>query len=163
MTLHVLEKLIVAQRKSVSETRDHVRALILKLALTKARSEDPLLRILEALASLERAEAEDFRSRGQSITDLVYNLINVRNAQAAQRGADAAQQESRDLGRISWITFISGPLIAVSGIFGMNVDVLINKPPSIRWYFVAVIPFSALVLAVAFVSIRVNKRRGAKG
>lgn len=38
---------------------------------------------------------------------------------------------------------------------------LINKPPSIRWYFVAVIPFSALVLAVAFVSTRVNKRRRA--
>lgn len=45
----------------------------------------------------------------------------------------------------------------------MNIDVLINKPPSIPWYFVAVILFSALVLAVAFVSIRVNKRRGAKG
>ena len=44
----------------------------------------------------------------------------------------------------------------------MNVDVLINKAPSIRWYFVAVIPFSALVLAVAFVSTRVNKRRRAK-
>lgn len=44
----------------------------------------------------------------------VYNLINVRNAQAAQRSADAAQQESRDLGRISWITFIFLPLIAVS-------------------------------------------------
>jgi len=38
----------------------------------------------------------------------------VRNAQAAQRSADAAQQESRDLGRISWITFIFLPLIAVS-------------------------------------------------
>ena len=44
----------------------------------------------------------------------------------------------------------------------MNVDVLINKPPSIRWYFVVVIPFSALVLAVAFVSTRVNRRRRAK-
>lgn len=41
----------------------------------------------------------------------------------------------------------------------MNVDVLINKPPSIRWYFAAVLPFSALVLAVAFVSTRINRRR----
>ena len=48
-----------------------MRALILGLALTNAGSEDPLLRILEALASLEKAVAEDFRSRGQSITDLV--------------------------------------------------------------------------------------------
>ena len=44
----------------------------------------------------------------------------------------------------------------------MNVDVLINKAPSIRWYFVAVVPFSALVLAAAFVSTRINKRRRAK-
>ena len=44
----------------------------------------------------------------------------------------------------------------------MNVDVLINKPPSIRWYFAAVVPFSALILTVAFVSTRVNKRRRAK-
>lgn len=43
----------------------------------------------------------------------------------------------------------------------MNVDVLINKPPSIRWYFAAVVPFSALILTVAFVSTRVNKRRRA--
>ena len=48
-----------------------MRALILGLALTNAASEDPLLRILEALVSLEKAVAEDFRSRGQSITDLV--------------------------------------------------------------------------------------------
>ncbi len=44
----------------------------------------------------------------------------------------------------------------------MNVDVLINKPPSIRWYFAAVIPFSALVLAVAFVITKVNRHRRAK-
>ena len=44
----------------------------------------------------------------------------------------------------------------------MNVDVLVNRPPSIRWYFAAVVPFSALVLAVAFVSTAVNKHRRAK-
>ena len=44
----------------------------------------------------------------------------------------------------------------------MNVDVLVNKAPSIRWYFAAVVSFSALVLAVAFVSTRINKRRRAQ-
>ena len=44
----------------------------------------------------------------------------------------------------------------------MNVDVLVNKLPSIRWYFAAVVPFSALILTMAFVSTRVNKRRRAK-
>ncbi len=44
----------------------------------------------------------------------------------------------------------------------MNVDVLINKPPSIRWYFAAVAPFSALVLLIAFVSTKVTMRRRAE-
>ena len=44
----------------------------------------------------------------------------------------------------------------------MNVDVLVNNPPAIRWYFAAVIPFSAFVLAVAFVSTKVHKCRRAK-
>ena len=78
--------------------------------------------------AFEKMFAEDFRSRGQSISNLVnplrwpiivlfspviltdsqvYNIINVRQAQATQ-------QESRDLGRISWITFIFFPLIAIS-------------------------------------------------
>lgn len=43
----------------------------------------------------------------------------------------------------------------------MNVDVLVNGSPSVRWYFAAVIPFSVLILAVAFVSTRLNKwKRG---
>jgi hypothetical protein len=47
--------------------------------------------------------------------------------------------------------------VTCQGIFGMNVDVLINKPPSIRWYLAAVVPFSVLILAIAFVSTRLNK------
>lgn len=44
----------------------------------------------------------------------------------------------------------------------MNVDVLVNEPPSIRWYFAAVVTFSALILAVSFVSMRVTKSQRAR-
>lgn len=44
----------------------------------------------------------------------------------------------------------------------MNVDVLVDKPPSIRWYFAAVVPFSALILAISFISMRVTKSQRAK-
>ena len=44
----------------------------------------------------------------------------------------------------------------------MNVDVLVNKPPSIRWYFAAVVPFSALILAVTFGVTRLNKSKREK-
>ena len=49
-------------------------------------------------------------------------------------------------------------LTSVQGMFGMNVDVLVNKPPSIRWYFAAVVPFSVLILAAAFLTTKVPKR-----
>lgn len=45
----------------------------------------------------------------------------------------------------------------------MNVDVLVKGSPSIRWYFAAVVPFSALVLAIAFLSTQLNmweRKRG---
>ena len=68
---HVLEKLIAAQRRSVSVTRDCIRQLLQDLKLSEVELEDPLLPIIEALAALEKTVTEDFRSRGQSISDLV--------------------------------------------------------------------------------------------
>ena len=75
MTWHILEKLITAQRKSVSETRAHIRSLLQVLKLKDAEREDSLLQIIEALTALEKTVAEDFRSRGQSITDLVCQYL----------------------------------------------------------------------------------------
>ena len=42
--------------------------------------------------------------------------------------------------RLSWITFIFLPLTFVSGFFGMNVDTF-EKDPSIKWYFIVIVPF----------------------
>ena len=130
---HVIQKLIATQRESVLNTKAQLTQLVgcLNCGDTQppfALPEDPFLQISDSLVALEKTFAEDFRSRGQSISDLVkpspltntvlfssvlliiskvYNIINVRQAQAAQ-------QESRDLGRISWITFIVFPLISIS-------------------------------------------------
>ncbi|KAL2049114.1 hypothetical protein ABVK25_010626 [Lepraria finkii] len=158
LTWHLLEKLITAQRNSVSETRTYMQELIRHVNIPDIEREDPLALIIDTLAALEKTVAEDFRSKCQSISDLTYNIINVRQAQAAQKSADAAQQEAHDLGRITWITFIFFPLIAVSGVFGMNVSILINNPPSIKWYFIVGISFAGLVLGVAFFATWFNKR-----
>ena len=40
----------------------------------------------------------------------------------------------------------------------MNVDVLLNNPPSIKWYFIVGILFAGLVLGVAFVAMWFNIR-----
>src|SRR5436305_4086366 len=42
--------------------------------------------------------------------------------------------------RLSWITFIFLPLTFIVGFFGMNVDTF-AKNPSIKWYFIAAVPF----------------------
>lgn len=38
------------------------------------------------------------------------------------------------------------------GIFGMNVDILVNTPPSIAWFFIVGVPATGLVLIIAFLS-----------
>ncbi|KAI5842652.1 cora-like Mg2+ transporter protein-domain-containing protein [Morchella snyderi] len=53
---------------------------------------------------------------------------------------------SLSMKRLSWITFIFLPLTFVSGLFGMNLDILANNP-SWTWYFV----IAGSVLALVFV------------
>ena len=49
--------------------------------------------------------------------------------------------------RLSWITFIFLPLTFLVGFFGMNVDIFSNYP-SIKWYFVAAVPFMLCALGL---------------
>lgn len=70
-TWHTLEKLVAAQRKSVSNTRAYIRQLAIDANFTRVESNDPLLLIIESLIALEKTIAKDFRSRGQVISDLV--------------------------------------------------------------------------------------------
>lgn len=66
-----------------------------------------LQKVLTELGDIETNLSQDFPSRGQSISDLVYNIIGVRNAQASE-------DYNKEIGSITWITFIFFPLIAVS-------------------------------------------------
>ena len=76
---HVIQKLIATQRESVSNTRAQLTQLVgfLKCSDTQppvTLPEDPFLQISDSLAAFEKTFAEDFRSRGQSISDLVNPL-----------------------------------------------------------------------------------------
>lgn len=72
LTWHVVRKLIAAQRQSVSNASVHLAQLFRDLSLTNLNDEAPFTQIIESLAALEKTVAEDFRSRGQSVSDLVY-------------------------------------------------------------------------------------------
>src|ERR1700754_2956796 len=67
----------------------------------------------------------------------------------AIRDARQSPELNASLWRLSWITFIFLPLTFLSGFFGMNVHLFRNFP-SIKWYFVAVIPLLVFVLAFWF-------------
>ena len=77
LTWHLLEKLIAAQRSSLSETRTYMQALIVHVNGVNGvngpniTSEDPLAPIIDTLQALEKTVAEDFRMKCQSISDLV--------------------------------------------------------------------------------------------
>ena len=76
---HVIQKLIATQRESVLNTRAQLIQLVGCLASTNAQPdfalpEDPFLQISDGLVVFEKTFAEDFRSRGQSIADLVKPL-----------------------------------------------------------------------------------------
>jgi hypothetical protein len=74
LTWHLLEKLIAAQRSSVSETRTYMQALIVHVDGVNgpdSASEDPLVPIIDTLEALEKTVTEDFRMKCQSISNLV--------------------------------------------------------------------------------------------
>lgn len=64
MKWHVLAKLIAAQRKSVSETRTHVRGLMQRLQPKFVSPEDSLLQNMKALTALEKTVSEVSKSQG---------------------------------------------------------------------------------------------------
>lgn len=67
----------------------------------------------------------------------MYKSVTIRDSKQSL-------ELNASLWRLSWITFIFLPLTFLVGAFGMNVDAL-APPPSIKWYFVAVVPLVSLI------------------
>lgn len=100
-----IQKLLIAHQKMISKSRSDLQALAKLVDLT---GESDLLQVpLDELKELKTIVSQDFNTREQNISSLVYNIIGVENTQAVQ-----AYGES--VGRISSVSFIFFPLIAVS-------------------------------------------------
>ncbi|KAK6332784.1 hypothetical protein TWF696_002807 [Orbilia brochopaga] len=138
-------------KKMVRKTQRDLEALAKHVGLSLEM--DVYKDILDELEELERQFSDDLTKRGQSTSDMIFNLMSVANA-------EATEAYSISIGRIQWISFIFLPLIAISGLFGMNVDILADNP-SFGWYFVIAIPFLILVLVITFAfQYKLNIRRG---
>jgi hypothetical protein len=115
-----IHKLLIAHQKMISKSQSDLKALAKLVGLTEEKNQ--LQTCLDELKELETIVSQDFSTRGQSISSLVYNIIGVRNAQAAQ-----TYSESMD--RITWISFIFFQLIAVSVSISANIRMsLVDQP-----------------------------------
>ncbi|KAF3905303.1 hypothetical protein ABW21_db0209500 [Orbilia brochopaga] len=74
--------------------------------------------------------------RGQM--QLIFNLISIDEAYRSR-------EQNTSLKRLSWITFIFLPMLFMSSLFGMNIDLLANNP-AWWWYLVWTAPALTLVL-----------------
>ncbi|MCJ1419142.1 hypothetical protein MMC32_005495 [Xylographa parallela] len=144
-----LGQLISHQRQAVSKAEQTLSAVSTQVEGTTTDEKARIDRILAEFTELNSIISVVFPQRGQNISNLIYNIIGVRNAQAAE-------DYNTEIGAITWITFIFFPLITVSGLFGMNVDVLADNP-SIKWYFIITIPLMVLVILIAMM-IRGRKK-----
>ncbi|KAL0634481.1 hypothetical protein Q9L58_006570 [Maublancomyces gigas] len=105
---------------------------------------------LEAMKKLSKLFRIMQRECEAGITELeketteMIGLFNLISIFEARRSIEA----SVSMKRLSWITFIFLPLMFISGMFGMNVNILQGTPPAWQWYFVVAVPFSTLVILV---------------
>ena len=104
--------------------------------------EEDLVKPTANLADLVRAFSRPSSAKESPLMlDLqMYKSVGIRDSRhSLQLGVS--------MWRLSWITFIFLPLTFIVGFFGMNVDTFANNP-SIKWYFVSVVPFMLFVLGL---------------
>ncbi|RVD89326.1 uncharacterized protein DFL_000339 [Arthrobotrys flagrans] len=86
---------------------------------------------------------EDLIKQTDKLTDLMYKTVGIRDSQDSLRLGTS-------MWRLSWVTFVFLPLSFITSFFGMNVDVFEDNP-SIKWYFIASVPFMTVVLISVFI------------
>ncbi|KAI9837856.1 MAG: hypothetical protein M1819_006790 [Sarea resinae] len=82
---------------------------------------------------------EDLVKPTAALADLMYKSVGIRDSRHSLRLGTS-------MWRLSWITFIFLPLTFIVGFFGMNVIPFQKDSPSIKWYFIAAVPFMLCVL-----------------
>ncbi|KAF3919394.1 hypothetical protein ABW21_db0206460 [Orbilia brochopaga] len=135
-----LQTLLGVHKKMVRKLQRDLETLVKDIKPSSSLKLGIYKDMLDEFEELERQFSEDLPKRGQSTSDMIFNLMSVANA-------EAAEAYSISIGRIQWVSFIFLPLITISGFFGMNVDILANNPP-FAWYFVIAVPFLILVLVI---------------
>ncbi|KAK8205995.1 hypothetical protein IWZ01DRAFT_62690 [Phyllosticta capitalensis] len=126
-----VEKLIYLHLDIAKETR------IMMKELTDEGLDEWLSSVPEDFDKLANSVQEDLIKPTSNLSDMMYKSVEIRDARQGLR-MDAS------MWRLSWITFIFLPMTFLVSFFGMNVDTFQGNP-SIKWYFISLIPLFALV------------------
>ncbi|KAK6346508.1 hypothetical protein TWF696_006633 [Orbilia brochopaga] len=110
------------------------------------RDRDYFIQVQDAIKGWE----VDLRGQMQ----LIFNLISIDEAYRSR-------EQNTSLKRLSWITFIFLPMLFMSSLFGMNIDLLVNNP-AWWWYLVWTVPALGLVLLFWFAYRVWDQRRVAE-
>lgn len=87
-------------------------------------------------------DVEFLSSEIQRLIILEFNLVSIHEAHQSV-------SKTTSLQRLSWITFICLPLLVVSSLFGMNVDLLSKERDNPRWWWYPVI--CSIVTAIIWI------------
>ncbi|KAL3478816.1 ankyrin repeat-containing domain protein [Aspergillus californicus] len=100
---------------------------------------DAETRVKERIARLTRTS--------QELIQLEFNLTSIAEAQKST-------STNRSLKRLSWITFIFLPLMFISSLFGMNVNVLESNPP--WWLYIPLAVGTMLLTMTVWIMFKRN-------
>ena len=129
------ERLLTSHIQLLETLQDRLAFLI---TFESQQSTDWLKQHIEEYQRLGTLIEEVLKKPNEHLIDLMYKSVSIRDARQSL-------ELNNSLWRLSWITFIFLPLTFLVGFFGMNVDTF-QQNPSLKWYFIAVVPLMVFVL-----------------
>ncbi|KAL5335196.1 cora-like Mg2+ transporter protein-domain-containing protein [Aspergillus crustosus] len=108
----------------------------------------------ENLQSEIEAAEERVKERIRNLTRISQELIQLEFNLTSIAEAQKSTSANRSLKGLSWITFIFLPLMFISSLFGMNVDVLESNPP--WWLFLPLAGGTMLITLAVWIVFKRN-------
>ncbi|KAK2738580.1 Ankyrin-2 [Onygenales sp. PD_40] len=135
----LLDQQISVLRSLAKTYGDKRPAVLAKESVLWAK--DEILEFDEAiteLGNMNQLKFKNLASVSQELIQLEFNLTSIAEARLST-------STNRSLKRLSWITFVFLPLMFISSVFGMNVNVLANNP---AWWLYIPFALGTVVLSL---------------